>query len=242
MHPKFNLLQKILFLDIETVPLKENFSELNETERQHFENKVKYKINDETSAEDLYEKAGIWAEFGKVIAVSFGKIVKDEKDKLQLHIRSFGAHDEKNLLLQVKDVLTKFYAQTRSEGILCAHNGKEFDFPFLARRMIINRIPLPEILKVHGKKPWETSFCDTLELWKFGDYKHYTSLDLLTHILQIPSPKKDIKGSDVSGIYYQEKDLERIKDYCSRDVAALVNVWLRLNEMEVLNENQIVYS
>ncbi len=144
--------------------------------------------------------------------------------------------------MQVKDVLDKFYEQTRKEGVLCAHNGKEFDFPFLARRMIINRIPLPEILKVHGKKPWETSFCDTMELWKFGDFKHYTSLDLLTHILQIPSPKNDIKGSDVARIYYKEKDLERIKKYCSHDVAALANVWLRLNEMELLEEDQIVYS
>ncbi len=229
----------ILFLDIETVPLKTDFDGLDEKEKMLFEQKLRYKIDENTTASDLYEQAGIWAEFGKVIVVSFGKFKKEGQD-VKLHVRSFANDDEVQLLKDVKGVLDRFSAKY-PYGKICAHNGKEFDFPFLARRMIINRIPLPEILKVHGKKPWETGFCDTLELWRFGDFKHYTSLDLLTHILGIPTPKDDIKGSDVARVYYEEKDLERIARYCSRDVVALVNVWLRINGMEILKEEQIVF-
>ncbi len=231
-------IKHILFLDIETVPLIYDYHEAPEKIRKLFEKKVRYRLKDDTTAEDLYEQAGIWAEFGKVVAVAIGVVtVKNGKNKLV--IKKIGYDDEKKVLTETAEILRRFSEKHGEKTRLCAHNGKEFDFPYLARRMLINRIPLPEILKVHGKKPWETPYCDTMELWQFGDRKHYTSLELLTEILDIPSPKYDLDGSDVARVYYEEKDLERIKQYCASDVAALVNVYLRLHEQDIIPENDI---
>ena len=217
-------LSQFLFLDIETVPLVYHFDELPEKEKHLFEKKVRYRIKDEITAKDLYEQAGIWAEFGKIIVISVGFYVKD--DGSEFRKKSFASDDEKEVLQSFADLLNTKYFQ-RSDIKLCAHNGKEFDFPYIARRMIINKIKLPKQLSVFGKKPWETPFCDTMELWRFGDYKHYTSLELLTHILGIPSPKQDIDGSEVAKVYYEDKDLERIKNYCENDVEAIAQVMLR---------------
>jgi len=234
MFEKENL-TRYLFLDIETVPLVYDYEKLNEKEKKLFEKKVRYKINEETTAKDLYEQAGIWAEFGKIIVISTGFFVKNGEFRL----KSFSGHDEKKLLTDFASLLNSNYFQ-RNDLKLCAHNGKEFDFPFIARRMLINGISLPKQLQVFGKKPWETPFCDTLELWKFGDYKHYTSLDLLTHILGIPSPKTDIEGKDVAKVYYEEKDLERIKEYCERDVIAIAQILLKFAGKELLSEEKII--
>ncbi len=234
MFEKENL-TRYLFLDIETVPSVYEFEKLNEKEKKLFEKKVKYKTNEETTAKDLYEQAGIWAEFGKIIVISTGFFVKNG----EFRIKSFYGHDEKKILQDFAALLNSNYFQ-RNDLKLCAHNGKEFDFPYIARRMLINGIPLPKQLQVFGKKPWETPFCDTMELWKFGDYKHYTSLDLLTHILGIPSPKTDIEGQDVARIYYEEKNLERIKEYCERDVIAIAQVLLRFAGKEILPEEKII--
>jgi len=232
-------LSQFLFLDVETVPEIYRFEDLDETKRKLFEKKVKYRLNDDTTTEDLYEQAGIWAEFGKIIVISVGFFVKD--DGSEFRIKSFASDDEAKLLQDFADLLNTKYFQ-RKDLRLCAHNGKEFDFPYIARRMIINRIPLPKQLAVYGKKPWETPFCDTMELWRFGDYKHYTSLELLTHILGIPSPKQDIDGKDVARVYYEEKDLERIKNYCENDVIAIAQVLLRYMGKDLLKDEQIVRS
>jgi len=229
-------LSQLLFLDIETVPLVYNFDDLSDNEKYLFEKKVRYRINEENTPEDLYQQAGIWAEFGKIIVISVGFFVKD--DGSEFRIKSFASDDEKALLQDFADLLNSKYFQ-RNDLMLCAHNGKEFDFPYIARRMIINRIKLPKQLSVFGKKPWETAFCDTMELWRFGDYKHYTSLELLTHILGIPSPKQDIEGKDVARVYYEEKDLERIKAYCQNDVIAIAQVMLRYLGKDLLNDKQI---
>ena len=230
-------LSQFLFLDVETVPEIYRFEDLNETKRKLFEKKVKYRLNEETTTEDLYEQAGIWAEFGKIIVISVGFFVKD--DGSEFRIKSFASDNEVKLLQDFADLLNSKYFQ-RKDLKLCAHNGKEFDFPYIARRMIINRIPLPKQLAVYGKKPWETPFCDTMELWRFGDYKHYTSLELLTHILGIPSPKQDIEGKDVARVYYEEKDLERIKNYCENDVIAIAQVLLRYMGKDLLKNEQII--
>ena len=232
-------LSQFLFLDIETVPEIYRFEDLDETKRKLFEKKVKYRIDDNTTTEDLYKQAGIWAEFGKIIVISVGFFVKD--DGSEFRIKSFASDDETKLLQDFADLLNTKYFQ-RKDLKLCAHNGKEFDFPYIARRMIINRISLPKQLAVYGKKPWETPFCDTMELWRFGDYKHYTSLELLTHILGIPSPKQDIEGKDVARVYYEENDLERIKIYCENDVIAIAQVLLRYMEKNLLKTEQIVRS
>ncbi|PWG05589.1 3'-5' exonuclease [Polaribacter aquimarinus] len=230
-------LSDVLFLDIETVPEIENWNQLSKETQQLFSKKTQYQRKDDISAEDFYNRAGIWAEFGKIICISVGYFVTI-KDKKQLRITSFFGDDERKILTDFKILLDKHFV--KKSNVLCAHNGKEFDFPFIARRMIIHQIDLPKKLNLIGKKPWEVPHIDTLELWKFGDYKHYTSLKLLTSILGIPSPKDDIDGSEVAMVYYEEKNLERIVNYCEKDTIAVAQILLRFNNQELLEEKDIV--
>ncbi len=229
-------LRNVLFLDIETVPEVENFSQLSLEKQELFALKTQYQRKDEKSAEDFYERAGIWAEFGKIVCISVGYFVSQDSTR-EFRIKSFHG-EEKELLENFKTLLEGHFNQTYH--LLCAHNGKEFDFPYIARRMIINKIQLPAKLNLFGKKPWEVAHLDTLELWKFGDYKHYTSLKLLTNILGIPSPKEDIDGSDVSRVYYKDKNIDKIVTYCERDTIAVAQLLLRFNNLELLNEDEII--
>lgn len=230
-------LNNILFLDIETVPQEENWSSLSKTTQTLFEDKTKYQRKEEFTAEEFYERAGIWAEFGKIICISVGYFAVVDK-KRQFRITSFFGDDEHQILTDFKVLLDKHF--TKKSNILCAHNGKEFDFPFIARRMIIHQIELPKKLNLFGKKPWEVPHIDTLELWKFGDYKHYTSLKLLTNILGIPSPKDDIDGSEVAQVYYKEKDIQRIVTYCEKDTIAVAQILLRFNNEDLLKNEDII--
>lgn len=236
MSLKKLLLENILFLDIETVPEEIDFSVLPEEKQLLFEQKTAYKRKDDISAGEYYDHAGIWAEFGKIVCISVGYF-RFTEDSRQFRLTTFSG-EEKTLLLQFKTLLEDHFY--KPEHLLCAHNGKEFDFPYIARRMLIQNISLPEKLNLFGKKPWEVPFLDTLELWKFGDYKHYTSLNLLTNILGIPSPKDDIDGSQVYDIYYREKDIDRIITYCEKDVLALAQVILRLRQEELLKPEEII--
>ncbi|MET2986551.1 3'-5' exonuclease [Aureibaculum conchae] len=229
-------LENILFLDIETVPEVATFDELSDLKKELFAKKTEYQRKGEISPEDFYERAGIWAEFGKIICISVGYFVDFENDR-SFRIASFSG-GEKQILVNFKNLLEIHF--NKSNQLLCAHNGKEFDFPYIARRMIINNITLPPKLNLFGKKPWEVAHLDTLELWKFGDYKHYTSLNLLTNILGIPSPKQDIDGSQVAKVFYDENDLERIVSYCERDTIAVAQLLLRFNNLDLLRENEIV--
>ena len=236
MLNKINI-QNILFLDIETVPEVELFSDLSDEKQELYALKTQYQRKDETTAEEFYHRAGIWAEFGKIICISVGYFVENEGAE-QFRITSFSSDDEAVILTDFKKLLDTHFNQNKH--LLCAHNGKEFDFPYIARRMIINRIDLPKKLDLFGKKPWEVPHLDTLELWKFGDYKHYTSLKLLTSILGIPSPKQDIDGSEVAKVYYQEKNLPRIVEYCERDTVAVAQLVLRFLNKPMLAETAIV--
>ena len=236
MIHKLNL-ENLLFLDIETVPETENYSDLSDDKQKLWELKSKYQRKEDYSPEAFYDRAGIWAEFGKIICISVGYFVEVEKKK-QLRLTSFFGDDEHALLTNFKALLDKHFV--KKSNVLCAHNGKEFDFPFIARRMIVHQIALPNKLNLFGKKPWEVPHLDTLELWKFGDYKHYTSLKLLTSILGIPSPKDDIDGSEVAKVYYEEKNLQRIVDYCEKDTVAVAQVLLRFNNQDLLKESDIV--
>ena len=228
-------LENILFLDIETVPQHEHFSDLDPELQQLYADKTEYQRKDEFTAEAFYDRAGIWAEFGKIVCISVGYFHNTEQGR---SFRTTSFHgDEEQQLLAFKKLLTEHY--NKPQHVLCAHNGKEFDFPFIARRMIINRIKLPFKLDLFGKKPWEVPHLDTLELWKFGDYKHYTSLKLLTKILNIPSPKTDIDGSQVCEVFYKEKDIQRIVEYCERDVVAVAQIVLRLRNEQLLQENEV---
>ena len=230
-------ISNILFLDIETVPQEENWSSLSHETQQLFEKKTQYQRKDEFTAEEFYERAGIWAEFGKIVCISAGYFITNE-DKNQFRVTSFFGDNEYKILVDFKDLLNKHFS--KASNILCAHNGKEFDFPFIARRMIVHQIELPKKLNLFGKKPWEVPHLDTLELWKFGDYKHYTSLKLLTSILGIPSPKDDIDGSVVASVYYKEKNIQRIVKYCEKDTIAVAQVLLRFNNEKLLNGDDIV--
>jgi len=236
MLSKINI-ENVLFLDIETVPEVETFSKLSEEKQELYALKTQYQRKEEQTAEAFYERAGIWAEFGKIICISVGYFVAVE-GKRNFRVKSYSG-DEIELLEAFKKLLESHFNKVNQ--LLCAHNGKEFDFPYIARRMIINKITLPEKLNLFGKKPWEVAHLDTLELWKFGDYKHYTSLKLLTNILGIPSPKQDIDGSQVAAVYYKENDLQRIVKYCERDTIAVAQLLLRFNNLEMLQDNEITY-
>ncbi|MGJ8743428.1 3'-5' exonuclease [Polaribacter sp.] len=227
----------VLFLDIETVPQAENWKLLSKETQELYKKKTQYQRKDEFTVEEFYERAGIWAEFGKIICISVGYFI-DVENKKQFRITSFFGDDEHTLLTDFKVLLDKHFA--KKSNVLCAHNGKEFDFPFIARRMIVHQIDLPKKLNLLGKKPWEVPHLDTLELWKFGDYKHYTSLKLLTAILGIPSPKDDIDGSEVAKVYYEEKNLERIVTYCEKDTIAVAQILLRFNNQHLLKDEDII--
>lgn len=231
---KLNL-EDILFLDIETVPQKPSFSDLNENAKMLWDQKSQYQHKDEVSAEDFYERAGIWAEFGKVVCISVGYF-NSKGDVRNFRVTSFYG-EEKPLLKQFKQLLQEHFSQAKH--LLCAHNGKEFDFPYIARRMVINGMNLPYKLDLFGKKPWEVPHLDTMELWKFGDYKHYTSLKLLAHVLGIPSPKEDMDGSMVRDVFYVENDLDRIVSYCELDVVTTAQVFLKLRNEPLLVEDEI---
>jgi len=230
-------LNDILFLDIETVPEKEQWNELSKETQELFEKKTHYQRKEEHTAEEFYERAGIWAEFGKIICISVGYFVAVQNKK-KLRLTSFFGDDEHQILTDFKVLLETHF--TKKSHVLCAHNGKEFDFPFITRRMIVHQIELPNKLNLFGKKPWEVPHLDTLEMWKFGDYKQYTSLKLLTAILGIPSPKDDIDGSEVANVYYKEKNIQRIVTYCEKDIIAVAQILLRFNNQELLKEKDIV--
>lgn len=224
---------QILFLDIETVPQYAAYNGLPERLRNLWDHKAErlQPPAGSLTPEEVYDKAGIYAEFGKVICISVGYI----KDGT-IRIKSFAGDDEHEVLSGFRELLnTRF-----RDFYLCAHNGKEFDFPYLCRRMLINGISLPASLDIAGKKPWEIPHLDTMELWKFGDYKHYTSLELLAAVFGIPTPKDDIKGSDVSRVYWQEKDLQRIVTYCQKDVVTIIQLYLRYQCMAMIPEERIV--
>ncbi len=216
-------LNKILFLDIETVPEAESWDDLSENKKALWADKTQWQRKDEVAPSEFYhDRGGIMAEFGKIVCISCGIILDNGK----FRVKSFYDHNEQKLLQNFADLLnTRFFSP---QHLLCAHNGKEFDFPFIARRMIINQIELPETLNLHGKKPWEIKHLDTMELWKFGDYKHYTSIKLLAEILGIPTPKDDIDGSQVAHVYYQENNLERIKTYCEKDTLTVAQIFRKL--------------
>lgn len=230
-------LENILFLDIETVPEQANFQDLDETKQELWEAKSKYQRKDEFTAEEFYERAGIWAEFGKIVCISVGYF-KNQGDVRTFRVTSFYG-EEDVLLKEFKNLLISHFSQAKH--LLCAHNGKEFDFPYIARRMIIHNIELPYKLNLFGKKPWEVPHLDTLELWKFGDYKHYTSLKLMTNVLGIPSPKDDIDGSQVRQVFYEENDIDRIIEYCEKDTIAVAQILLRLRGDELLHDNEIIH-
>jgi 3'-5' exonuclease len=229
-------IEDVMFLDIETVPAVASFDHLSSAMQDLWEKKSKQFRSPEQVPADVYDRAGIYSEFGKIVCISVGFF--KERNPFGFRLKSFFSENENQILTDFSSMLTKFSSSNR-EALLCAHNGKEFDFPYIARRMIINELAIPEILDNAGKKPWEVKHLDTMDLWKFGDYKSYTSLALLTSVLGIPTPKDDIDGSMVAGVYYIDKDLKRIAKYCEKDVLAVARVLLRFKNLPQISDDRI---
>jgi predicted PolB exonuclease-like 3'-5' exonuclease len=230
-------LNSILFLDIETVSQYALFEEMPEEWKELWRRKADNLIRGDqvATAESIYNRAAIYAEFGKIICISCGIITVQGNGK-KIALKSFYGDDEKALLSEFSGLLGRW--ANDNNKFLCAHNGKEFDFPYLCRRMIVNGLPIPAVLNLSGKKPWEIPHIDTLELWKFGDYKSFISLNLLAHVLGIPTPKDDIDGSMVGDVYWTQRDLPRIVNYCKKDVITVAQVYLRMNgQTLILPEN-----
>ncbi|GAB3922289.1 3'-5' exonuclease [Mucilaginibacter myungsuensis] len=225
-------LLNLMVLDIETVPQYATHDELPQHMQKLWDAKTQHQRKEVSSAE-FYERAGIWAEFGKIVCISVGVFTKDIPTGFR--VKSFAGHDERELLVKFALML-----KDRSRNlVLCAHNGKEFDFPYICRRMLIHGIKLPEQLEIAGKKPWEINHIDTMELWKFGDYKSYTSLSLLTAIFDIPTPKDDIDGSQVGDVYWKDDQLERICTYCQKDVVATAQLLRRFRGQDLIGDDNI---
>jgi DNA polymerase elongation subunit (family B) len=231
--------EKILFLDIETAPQVYKYDELDEDSKYLFELKTKFQKTEDKEYSTIWdERGGIFAEFGKIVCISVG-FVHETRTGREIRMKSFAHDDEETLLNQFKGLVEESSSRF---PILCGHNAKEFDFPYICRRMLINGIKIPYTLDLAGKKPWEIPHLDTMELWKFGDFKAYTSLALLCHVFKIPTPKDDISGADVARVYYEEKDLARIKLYCEKDVVALIQLFLRMKGENLVDEGDIVFS
>lgn len=225
-------LEKILFLDIETVPLIYKYEELNEATRELWDKKWQY--NKEITAQQQYSKAGIYAEFAKVVCIGLGFY-----NQGKFRVKTIASQNEAEVLQQFSELLKQHF--NTENHLLCAHNGKEFDFPFLCRRFLINNMPLPKTLQLQGKKPWEVKHIDTMDLWKFGDIKNFSSLNLLAHVFGIPSPKDDMDGSMVSKAFYEENGLQKIEKYCLKDVVTLARVYNRFAGLGNLNEEDIIF-
>jgi 3'-5' exonuclease len=232
-------IQNILFLDIETVPMVAKYEDMPLHIKNHWNRKAEIiRKSENDTPETLFERAGIYAEFGKIICISVGFIKTIDKHEI-IRIKSFYGDDEKLLLQDFINLLTMHF--NKKENLLCAHNGKEFDYPYIARRILINGLEMPNIFDLSNKKPWEIQHLDTMELWKFGDYKNYTSLDLLASVFNIKSPKNDISGADVAGVYWKEKDLPRIVTYCQNDVLTVAQLFLRYQGKPLLSLDEIVF-
>jgi len=238
-------LEKTMVLDIETVPMVKNYQELSENMQALWADKAQrlQPRDGNKTPEELFEKAGIFAEFGKVVCISSGIFISGEapgrEKAYQFRVKSFYGADERKILINFMELLNQHFDARKN--FLCAHNGQEFDFPYLARRILLHGFELPQMLDIAGKKPWETKhLIDTMQLWKFGDYKHFTSLPLLTRIFNIPTPKDDIKGSDVGRVFYEEADIDRIAEYCQKDVIATGRLLMKFKGLPVLKADDII--
>jgi 3'-5' exonuclease len=233
--------EQVLFLDVETVAQYPDFASVPENRRKFWEKKAQFlKKAEEDTPDSLYERAGIYSEFGRIICISMG-VLKAEEGARKLHIKSYAHAQEREILVEFEKLLIRLQAGN-SPWYLCAHNGKEFDFPYIARRMVVNGIRVPGILDPRGKYARDVRHLDTMELWKFGDYKNYVSLDLLAEVFNLPSPKSDLDGSMVFGVYYRDKDLKRIVEYCENDVLTLTQIFLRMKGEDLIPAESVAHS
>jgi predicted PolB exonuclease-like 3'-5' exonuclease len=233
------ILENLLLIDIETVPQHPSFEGLSNDWKQLWEEKTQRSLPDFTSAAEFYpQRAGVMAEFAKIVCISIGYFTK-QGNVLQLRLKSFFGDDEKKLLQDFITTVNQMESKN-NKWSFAGHNIKEFDIPFICRRLLINGLHVPAYLDFQNMKPWDTNMVDTFQYWRFGDYKNYTSLKLLAAALGVPSPKDDIDGSMVADVYWKEKNLQRIATYCQKDVVTTGNIILRFKNKELIKEDQVV--
>lgn len=234
-------LENFLIIDIETVSEKKDYSSLTEEWQHLWQEKVKRSLPEEVTEDEYYpQRAGVMAEFAKVVCISLGYF-KKEAGSYQFRVKSIFSHDEKELLQNFITTLNQLEA-VHNHWSFTGHNIKEFDIPFLCRRLLINSLQVPPYLDFQNMKPWETNMVDTFQYWRFGDYKNYTSLKLLAAALQVPSPKDDIDGSMVGDVYWKENDLQRIAIYCQKDIVTVANIILRFKNLPLLTSEQVIFA
>ncbi len=227
----------IIFLDIETVSCFPDFETMPLLWQKNWQEKIKYSLPEGKTAAEFYElRAGVMAEFSKIVCISMGYLMREEQ--LKLRVKSFYGHEECSILDSFVKTMERIEKHSRSWHF-GGHNIKEFDIPFICRRLLANGKPIPAFMDFQNMKPWETNIVDSFQYWKFGDYKNYTSLNLLAAVLDIPSPKDDIDGSMVGSVYWKEKNIERIASYCQKDVVTVANVFLKFNNLPLLHDDDV---
>lgn len=235
------VLENLLVIDVETAPVEPKLESLPKAMQVAWESKAsKHRKEDVAPQDYFFERAAIFAEFGRIVCISVGYFLKDNEstDKLNFRIKSFSGREERPILDGFMELLNHPHFNKPEIG-LAGHNIKEFDVPYICRRALVNGLTLPRILDISGRKPWETNFVDTMNLWKFGDYKNYTSLALLTSLFGLPTPKDDIDGSEVGAVFWHEDDVDRITRYCQKDVLAVAQLLLRFKGMPVLDNEDV---
>lgn len=236
-------LERILFLDIETVPAQPTFESLSPYEQELWEEKKgRFKPEEMTMSSYYFQQAAIFAEFGRIICISAGYFKNNSFNTF--NISTTKSENEIDILIEFSDWINKFHKKWDSGMLLCGHNIKEFDIPYLCRRYLANGLvsEFPNYLqRLRDLKPWDSPLLDTMDIWRFGDYKNFISLKLLAHILQVPSPKNDISGADVAKVYYVDNDIARIKKYCSRDVLTLAQILLKVKGLPILDEENVQF-
>jgi len=230
---------KLLFIDIETVPFTDDYESLDSDYQEMWSRKARWIVKDGGSeAEAWFDRAGIFAEFGKIVCISMAFFLEEKEE---LRVKSFYSENEKELLSQFSEVMSTHF-NNLNRFSFCGHNIKEFDIPYISRRLLANGLGLPRMLNLHGFKPWEVNHLDTLELWKFGDRKNFTSLRMLTKLMDIPSPKTAMDGSDVAREYWKENNLEGIAKYCQQDVITVAQVIRKFMGEALISDEKIILT
>jgi len=220
-------INKLLFLDIETVGIEEDLDSLHITfphlskmwgETGYDYCKRRYPNEDLYSNEMFIKKAALLPEFGKIVCASVGFISPNGQIKLDSFVG-----DEKDILGNICEL---FNSVDKLGFKICGHNIKNFDLPYIGKKMLVHGITLPKILPTYNDKPWETKVVDTKEVWGFNSYIGLSSLDLICASLDVESPKNgDLKGDLLHQFYYSEKkDINKIKEYCEKDVEATIKL------------------
>lgn len=235
--------EDLIIIDIETASIHPDFQHMDDVWKNLWEEKVARSLPEKITAAEFYPlRAGVMAEFSKIICISMGYFNREES--LHMRVKSFYGHDEGVLLKGFLATLNKI-ENINNNWCFAGHNIKEFDIPFICRRLLVNGIALPKYLDFQNMKPWETNIVDTFQYWRFGDYKNFTSLKLLAATMGVPSPKDDIDGSMVGELYWsgdeeqRASNLKRIAVYCQKDVVTTGNIILRFKNLEMVHPDDI---